>query len=66
MVQKRNRRSQRIAEYMKATGSGSNPASIVPSSTSVVSEISNLHQSINNIDLEQFQVNYQIADLKNK
>lgn len=56
----RNRRTQRVASYVRST------VSLVNSATSVNSQTSVVQQLYESMDTEQFQSKYEIKNLQNK
>lgn len=56
----RNRRTQRVATYVRST------VSLANSSTSVNSQTSTAQQLYESLDAEQFQSKYEIKNLQNK
>lgn len=56
----RNRRTQRVATYVRST------VSLANSSTSVNSQTSTVQQLYESLDEEQFQSKYEIKNLQNK
>lgn len=56
----RNRRTQRVASYVRST------VSLVNSATSVNSQTSAVQQLYETMDTEQFQSKYEIKNLQNK
>lgn len=69
-ITQRNRRTQRISDYVRLSKSNvaiAIPASNMSSSTSLNFETSSLVANTNlTSDMEQFQINYHISDLKNR